>query len=699
MRQGIWGVAMAVAALAASAPAPSLAAPVGAAVAPQPPTVSPVTTTGAALRPVTSPAPAAVTVTSAAPPASGWVVSGVSFHPLSTGHPLDVQGLGQYRGSISVRSSPGGVAVVDGVGLEDYVRGISEVPPSWPLAALEAQAIAARTYALHEKLYPAPALKAEGADICASEACQVYAGVARDREPGDSRWQAAVAATAGQIVQYQGQPILAMYSSSNGGRTVAGGEPYLPSVPDPDDLAAAPAGGAWQAAATVAQVDAAVGTTLPVVAASADPVAGTVTLTLGPPPPPSTTAPPAPSPTTPPSSATPPASPSPPPTSVPRTTPTTKPRPAPTTTTTPPRSTSTTGLIKLTDAVTTAVQLPAQQFVNQLDAVLAAAGQPTLQTTRFTVSMGAGGQTLSFTGLGRGHGIGMSQYGALGKAEKGMAASGILAAYYGGLQPSASPPGSPTSINVELADDQPAVTVDDAAPFSVADGHGGVLAPLATGGWRVLPAPGGRVRVLPPPGQGGALAATVLSTRPGSASSPAVVRVRLNLPAAVAVSFVPSAAPSRPRTGAYSRPSRPSGSPGVAATPAPKGGPALKVAPGQVAVVGAGEQTLEIPVPSGTQPQVLVVQADAGDGRVVTVPVRLVAKTSAIPGRGPRRRRAGPGAAYAGGPNQAALESAHSAGVLSGLGLLAVAAAAVTGAATGVTAGRRLRGRRRLPRA
>src|SRR2546423_15648517 len=101
------------------------------------------------------------------------------------------------------------------------------MPAGWPMEGLKAQAIAARTYALNQL--------AAGRQLCATEACQVYAGLAKERSQGGDNWAAAVAATAGQVVLYRNKPILAMYSSSDGGQTVAGSQPYLRAARDPDD--------------------------------------------------------------------------------------------------------------------------------------------------------------------------------------------------------------------------------------------------------------------------------------------------------------------------------------------------------------------------------------------------------------------------------------------------------------------------------
>ena len=91
------------------------------------------------------------------------------------------------------------------------MRGVvsAEVSASWPLAALEAQAVASRTYAL--------TAHAGGSrfDVYADTRSQVYRGVAAQTPQTD----AAVAATAGQIVTYQGRPAITYFFASSGGRT------------------------------------------------------------------------------------------------------------------------------------------------------------------------------------------------------------------------------------------------------------------------------------------------------------------------------------------------------------------------------------------------------------------------------------------------------------------------------------------------
>lgn len=121
------------------------------------------------------------------------------------------------------------------VPLERYVRGVvaAEMPSSWPLAALEAQAVASRTYAL--------TAHAGGSrfDVYSDTRSQVYLGVAAET----SATNAAVAATAGQIVLYAGKPAITYFFAGSGGMTEnvenawpgAEPEPWLLGVADPYD--------------------------------------------------------------------------------------------------------------------------------------------------------------------------------------------------------------------------------------------------------------------------------------------------------------------------------------------------------------------------------------------------------------------------------------------------------------------------------
>lgn len=188
------------------------------------------------------------------------------------------------RGTLRIRPAGEGFHVSLEIGVEDYVYGIGEVPSSWPSAALQAQAIAARTYGVRQALRWGDA--GEGGDALdpgrkAQCWCQLYStvvdqnyvGLAKETESGGSNWVAAVNATAGTIITHpsasQQSVIIAYYSSSSGGHTddnVAGlgassAAPYLQAVPDPwskDPLANNPFA-SWQVKVTSAQIATAVG--------------------------------------------------------------------------------------------------------------------------------------------------------------------------------------------------------------------------------------------------------------------------------------------------------------------------------------------------------------------------------------------------------------------------------------------------------
>jgi stage II sporulation protein D len=140
----------------------------------------------------------------------------------------------RYRGALEIRTTPTGtLRLVNEVPIEDYLRGVvaSEMPASFELDALKAQAVAARTYALHGLARHA----ADGYNVCDGVCCQVYGGAAVEKERTDR----AVAETRGRILTHNRQPILAMYHSDCGGITEAAanvgpaeGESYLRSVKD-----------------------------------------------------------------------------------------------------------------------------------------------------------------------------------------------------------------------------------------------------------------------------------------------------------------------------------------------------------------------------------------------------------------------------------------------------------------------------------
>jgi SpoIID/LytB domain protein len=110
------------------------------------------------------------------------------------------------------------IEVTNSVRLSDeYLWGISEVPSSWPEAALQAQAIASRTYAMSKAgIYRT----ACDCDLYGEISDQSFLGYAKEIEKGWGQfWKAAVTNTAGLTITQAGKPITAYFSSSTGGLT------------------------------------------------------------------------------------------------------------------------------------------------------------------------------------------------------------------------------------------------------------------------------------------------------------------------------------------------------------------------------------------------------------------------------------------------------------------------------------------------
>ncbi len=167
-----------------------------------------------------------------------------------------------YRGSVASYALGGGaVTNVVSLPMEDYLRGVVplEASPSWYPAALQAQAIAARSFAAYKR---ATAGAWSLYDICDTTSCQVFGGSSRRSAGGAvtaveyATTDAAVAATAGQIRTYGGAPARTMFSSSNGGWSVAGGLPYLVAKADPWDGAVANPMHTWSATLPVSTLEA-----------------------------------------------------------------------------------------------------------------------------------------------------------------------------------------------------------------------------------------------------------------------------------------------------------------------------------------------------------------------------------------------------------------------------------------------------------
>jgi stage II sporulation protein D len=144
-----------------------------------------------------------------------------------------------FRGTLLIQAHNGsktnGIDLVNHVELEDYLFSVvpSEMPSRWPLEALKAQAIAARSYAVANLGKHA----ADGYDIKATIDDQAYAGVSAEHTESTQ----AVLETRGQVLQYDGKVISAYFHSASGGFTELAENvwskpvPYLRAVADYDD--------------------------------------------------------------------------------------------------------------------------------------------------------------------------------------------------------------------------------------------------------------------------------------------------------------------------------------------------------------------------------------------------------------------------------------------------------------------------------
>ncbi|HZT85266.1 MAG TPA: SpoIID/LytB domain-containing protein [Gaiellaceae bacterium] len=140
----------------------------------------------------------------------------------------------RYRGRIVVDVAGGRLRAINVLPLEQYLYGVvpAEMPSTWLPAALDAQAVAARSYALASRKAGAPF------DVYADSRSEAYLGVSAETPAG----RQAVDETAGEVLLYDGAVATTLFSSSTGGWTQsaadafgAPGRPYLVSVRDPYD--------------------------------------------------------------------------------------------------------------------------------------------------------------------------------------------------------------------------------------------------------------------------------------------------------------------------------------------------------------------------------------------------------------------------------------------------------------------------------
>lgn len=337
----------------------------------------------------------------------------------------------RYPGRLTIRrASDGSLDLSVRLPFERYLEGIAEVPPSWPRAALEAQAIAARSYALATTGWDGAEGDALDTPICSTTACQVYRGI----PPGGRRharpWYRAVRATDGQVLLHAGRPAETVYFSTSNGRTYGNDEvfgssplPYLRGVPEHDDGASPTsrwrsriplrdlatflaAAGEWPARRPVEEV-------------RGD--GERVTIVGG-------------------------------------------------------------GRARVLEGSAFRAAVNAWAPCLRPDRYPAGALPVTIPSRWMTISSSGG--TAVATGRGWGHGAGMVQWGAYGKARRGWSADRILAHYYGGLHPEPFP--QPGLIHVEITGGLTAVRIVPSEPGASLAGDPLGTAPVVVIGGEVL---------------------------------------------------------------------------------------------------------------------------------------------------------------------------------------------------------------------
>jgi stage II sporulation protein D len=348
---------------------------------------SPVGTIPAGVNWRVAPAAAGVTLTSP----GGWVSSApleaLTLTSAEPATPLRVNGK-PYRGVAEILRDRTGLTVVNRLDMEAYLLGVVSAEmgrrTAGEQAALRAQAVVSRTYALRNLRR----WRSQGFDLYGTVSDQAYGGVAAETPEG----RAAVSETRGRVLTYNGAPIEAFYYSTCGGRTADGFEvfrgasrPYLRSGSD-----MSPGGSAycrispryrWREEWTGVSLRSVLGRYLPASAARSGGNVGRVADI---------------------------------------------------------RVTQRTGSGRVDQLAVSVgsseVRVDGQSNIRQV--LRTPAGEP-LRSTAFTLTaVGAGRDVSHLTadGMGAGHGVGLCQWGAVGRARAGQEYPEILAAYYPGTR-------------------------------------------------------------------------------------------------------------------------------------------------------------------------------------------------------------------------------------------------------------------------
>ncbi|MGZ8619833.1 MAG: SpoIID/LytB domain-containing protein [Actinomycetota bacterium] len=316
---------------------------------------------------------------------------------------------GRYPGTLWIRTADDGTLTVTvTLQFQEYLEGIAEVPPTWPTAALEAQVIAARSYVLSRTGWTGEQGGNLDTPICGTADCQVYGGIPQPRPPGLRRWYDAVKDTRGQVLMYGDRPADTVYFSTSNGRTYGNDEvfgssplPYLRPIVERDD-GASPVS-RWRVELPfddLATVLRAAGSWPRGASIASASVAGSTVRLVG------------------------------------------------------GGESRTMDASSLRDAVNSWAPclLPGRYPTDGLPV--------TIPSGWFGVSAGPRG--LVAEGRGWGHGVGMVQWGAYGKASRGWPASRILAFYYGGLTPRRYP--EPGTMQVVVATGLRSMTIKPSEP-------------------------------------------------------------------------------------------------------------------------------------------------------------------------------------------------------------------------------------------
>jgi len=164
-----------------------------------------------------------------------WAANQIWIEPIGNGYVWI--GDRWYRGRTLLIPQKSGLTAVNYVDIEQYLYSVlgAEMSGNWPQEALKAQAVAARSYALHQRLKS----ETDIYDVDNTQSSQVYKGLQTE----SSGTYSAVDATVGQVLIYNSQIILAVFHSASGGHTENVEDvwteplPYLRAVPDFDQSA------------------------------------------------------------------------------------------------------------------------------------------------------------------------------------------------------------------------------------------------------------------------------------------------------------------------------------------------------------------------------------------------------------------------------------------------------------------------------